>query len=153
MSADCDERWRGNAIIGSQKLLNAILRAARPKPRPRPNPLTERAYCMAPLGNGRIHLIQHIVAQHFQISVDKLLVKSRSREYVEPRQVAMYLCRLAGMPFPFIGKHFRRDHTTVIHAVRAVASSDTLTAYSQVIYANMAAQGLDLQSSHEMMAA
>ncbi|MFI5158416.1 MAG: chromosomal replication initiator protein DnaA [Sphingobacteriales bacterium] len=60
-----------------------------------------------------------IVAEFYNISLDDLLRQSRRKEYVKPRQIAMYLMRTQlENSFPSIGEHFNgRDHTTVMHAV------------------------------------
>ena len=62
--------------------------------------------------------IQKTVARYFDINVDYLTSKKRSRDISYPRQVAMYLCReLTEMSLPKIGHAFGgRDHTTVMHA-------------------------------------
>ncbi|HEY3347054.1 MAG TPA: chromosomal replication initiator protein DnaA, partial [Nitrospirota bacterium] len=63
-----------------------------------------------------------IVADHFQIKVSELKSKKRTRNFVLPRQVAMYLCRtVAGASLPEVGKFFGgKDHTTVLHACRQI---------------------------------
>ena len=55
-------------------------------------------------------------------SPESLHSKRRTRALVEPRQVAMYLCReVLGMTLTDIGTTFGgRDHSTVIHAVERV---------------------------------
>ena len=65
-----------------------------------------------------LEVIQEIVANYFQIPVDDLHSKKRSRSIAFPRQVAMYLCReLTESSLPAIGQFFGgRDHTTVLHA-------------------------------------
>jgi chromosomal replication initiator protein len=64
--------------------------------------------------------IQAAACQHFGLSPEELLSASRATRVAWPRQVAMYLAReLTNESLPAIGRHFgRRDHTTVIHAVR-----------------------------------
>ncbi len=63
-----------------------------------------------------------LVADHFQIKISEIKSKKRTRNLVQPRQVAMYLCRtVAGASFPEVGKAFGgKDHTTVLHACRQV---------------------------------
>ena len=65
-----------------------------------------------------LEIIQEIVASYFQIPVDDLHSKKRSRNIAFPRQIAMYLCReLTESSLPSIGQFFGgRDHTTVLHA-------------------------------------
>ncbi len=64
--------------------------------------------------------IQTAACRHFGLSHEELLSSSRVARVAWPRQVAMYLAReLTDESLPAIGRHFgRRDHTTVIHAVR-----------------------------------
>lgn len=66
--------------------------------------------------------IQKAVAQHFGVSVIDLKSERRSGDVVRPRQIAMWLAKkYTGTSLPTIGIHFgRRDHTTVLHAVRLI---------------------------------
>ena len=62
-------------------------------------------------------LILGIVSEYFQVTVEAMKSKNRSREITVPRQIAMYLIReMNGMSLPSIGSLFDRDHTTVMHA-------------------------------------
>jgi chromosomal replication initiator protein len=62
------------------------------------------------------------VAEFYNISMEDLLKQSRRKEYVKPRQIAMYLSRKEmGSSFPTIGEFFGgRDHTTVMHGVEKI---------------------------------
>jgi len=66
--------------------------------------------------------ISRLVAKEFNLQEKKLLGKSRKMELVNARHVAMFLCReITGCSLISIGSHFgNRDHSTVIHACRAV---------------------------------
>lgn len=66
--------------------------------------------------------IQAIVAVSYGIRPEHMTSVCRWREVAWPRQVAMYLAReITGKPLPHIGRQFGgRDHTTVIHAIKAV---------------------------------
>ena len=66
-----------------------------------------------------IHDIQRAVCDQFHIKTDDLRSRSRQRDVVYPRQIAMYIAReLTGLSLPKIGKEFGgRDHTTVMHAI------------------------------------
>ena len=66
--------------------------------------------------------IAESVAEFYNISMEDLLKQSRKKEYVKPRQIAMYLIRKElDNSFPSIGDFFGgRDHTTVMHAVDKV---------------------------------
>ena len=68
--------------------------------------------------------IQKTVAEYYKIRVADLLSKRRNRSIARPRQVAMALSKeLTNHSLPEIGDAFGgREHTTVIHACRKVAS-------------------------------
>lgn len=62
--------------------------------------------------------IVQIIANHYNISEDLVYEKTRRKEIVHARQVAMYLLREDfNISYPLIGsKMGGRDHTTVIHS-------------------------------------
>lgn len=63
-----------------------------------------------------------LVADYFHVKVSDMKSKRRTRNLVEPRQLAMYIChRIAGASLPEVGRAFGgKDHTTVLHACRQV---------------------------------
>jgi chromosomal replication initiator protein len=67
------------------------------------------------------HVIK-VVAEFYDIPQDDLVVKSRKKEVVHPRQVAMYLMRSElRYSYPGIGEKMGgRDHTTAIHAYEKI---------------------------------
>src|SRR5579862_1344619 len=69
-----------------------------------------------------IESIQKAVCEYYRIRPNDLRSKKRARTVVQPRQVAMYLCRrYTDASFPVIGDRFGgRDHSTVIHAAQVV---------------------------------
>ena len=71
--------------------------------------------------------IQKTVAEYFKIKVGDMHSKKRSRNVARPRQVAMALAKdLTQMSLPEIGEAFgNRDHTTVLHACRTIATRRT----------------------------
>lgn len=77
-----------------------------------------------------IESIQKLVSDYYQIKPADLKSPRRIRSLVEPRQVAMYLCRKhLHASFPEIGHKFGgKDHTTVIHAVRKIEDHITQNA-------------------------
>lgn len=70
-----------------------------------------------------IKKIAESVAEFYNISLTDLIKQSRKKEYVKPRQIAMFLIRKElDNSFPSIGDFFGgRDHTTVMHAVDKVS--------------------------------
>jgi chromosomal replication initiator protein len=63
-----------------------------------------------------------VVAQAFNLSVDRLLSPDRSHDVALPRQIAMYLMRETNVSLPQIGQALGgRDHTTVMYACEKVA--------------------------------
>ncbi len=67
-------------------------------------------------------LIIHVVCEHYGVSPDDIISKKRNSEFVQPRQVIMYLCReLIGISLQSIGKELgKKDHTTVIHGINKI---------------------------------
>jgi chromosomal replication initiator protein len=66
--------------------------------------------------------IQATVAAYYNIPLAEMYSPHRNKEFAHPRQIAMYLSReMTPRSLPEIGRRFgKRDHTTVIHAIRAV---------------------------------
>ncbi len=69
-----------------------------------------------------IDYIQKTVSDYFNVSLDDLKAKTRKKEIVIARQVAMYFSKdYTNHSLKSIGYHFGgRDHSTVIHAVQSV---------------------------------
>ena len=72
--------------------------------------------------NLTIEEIQRIACEYFNIPEDLVRAKTRKREVVQARQVAMFFCKqLTQHSLKTIGLHFGgRDHSTVIHANQSV---------------------------------
>lgn len=66
--------------------------------------------------------IQTVVADYFGIDVTDLVSQKRTKELVQPRQIAMYMCReLTQMSYANIAQAFNREnHTTIIHACKQI---------------------------------
>lgn len=69
-----------------------------------------------------IEKIKKLVAEYFELPIDKLKGKTRKRAVVMARQISMYLAKhLTGQSLKSIGDAFGgRDHSTVIYSCRAV---------------------------------
>ena len=68
-------------------------------------------------------IIIDAVAKYYRIKISDVLGKKRTRNIARPRQVAMSLTKeLTTLSLPSIGDSFGgRDHTTVMHGIRAVS--------------------------------
>lgn len=64
------------------------------------------------------------IAKQFQQTVADLRGETRRQSVVQPRNLAMHLCRrLTGASYAEIGRYFgNRDHTTVLHSCRRAAT-------------------------------
>jgi chromosomal replication initiator protein len=64
------------------------------------------------------------VADFYKIKISDMHSKKRTRNLARPRQIAMALAKeLTQLSLPDIGDGFgKRDHTTVLHACRTIAS-------------------------------
>ena len=63
--------------------------------------------------------IKRIVSKKLNISIEELASKARTKDIVQARQIAMYLCReVTNISLLKIGENFgNRDHSTVMHAI------------------------------------
>ena len=70
------------------------------------------------------NLIINVVSEHYGVKPEDITSKKRNSEFVQPRQVVMYLCReLTGTSLVNVGKLLgKKDHTTVIHGVNKIAA-------------------------------
>lgn len=100
-----------NRIISHINLKNEFLSSAEAE-RILDEAFSSRARIISPK-----HLIR-IVAEFYAVPEKDLVAKSRKKDVVKPRQIAMYLLREdLRYSFPSIGEKFGgRDHTTVMHA-------------------------------------
>jgi chromosomal replication initiator protein len=66
--------------------------------------------------------IQKVVCDYFNIHVDQLQEKTRKREIVQARQVAMFFSKsLTKSSLATIGSQIgNKDHATVLHACKTV---------------------------------
>jgi hypothetical protein len=112
-----------------------------PKPKPELEPTPEPAQlpeltitkAILTLNEGRripFPAIVHTVAVVCQVSEPAILGPRRHRETVRARQILWYVCRNIGsfciMSFNELGRRTgSRDHTSVIHGVKAVSSNHT----------------------------
>ncbi len=69
-----------------------------------------------------VEFIQSLVAEHFDVAVEKLQGKTRKRQVVIARQLSMYLAKnLTDKSLKAIGETFGgRDHSTVIYSCKTV---------------------------------
>lgn len=71
-----------------------------------------------------IDYIQKVVCDHFGLPVDQINTKTRKREIVQARQVAMYFSKKhTKSSLATIGLHCgNKDHATVLHACRTITN-------------------------------
>ncbi len=68
-----------------------------------------------------VERVESLVAEGLAVSTAALSSSQRSARVVFARQVSMYLLRKhIGMSLAAIGERYARDHTTVLHAARAI---------------------------------
>ncbi|MEM1323009.1 MAG: chromosomal replication initiator protein DnaA [Bacteroidota bacterium] len=83
-----------------------------------------------------VDFIQKLVADHFDVDVDKLKGQTRKRSIVIARQLSMYLAKnLTNKSLKAIGENFGgRDHSTVIYSCKAVQDLlDTDTIFKDAV--------------------
>jgi len=78
---------------------------------------------MTPRDVAAVRAIQASVAEVFCIPLALLMARVRRPEVAVPRQIAMYLAYSeTSRSLPELGVLFERDHTTVLHALKAVGA-------------------------------
>ncbi|MGB3542403.1 chromosomal replication initiator protein DnaA, partial [Rubrivirga sp.] len=85
-----------------------------------------------------IESIQAVVCEYLGIPEDLVRARTRKREIVQARQVAMFFSKeITNHSLKTIGLHFGgRDHSTVIHAVRSVEDQvDTDPSFREMVSA------------------
>jgi hypothetical protein len=122
-----EAEFRQRAERGSAMLRNALLTAmGLPEKPEKPKPLKKVELCPTCLGPimpppRRIAAIQHVVATYYSLSPESMTGNARRYEISRARQVAMYLaCELTHHSIAEVGRRFKKDHTTVLHALKAV---------------------------------
>lgn len=65
-------------------------------------------------------------AEAMDVDVDDVMSPNRNADVVAARAVAMASLRRAGLTTVTIGRHFGRDHTTVVYATEKVARTPRL---------------------------
>jgi chromosomal replication initiation ATPase DnaA len=97
----------------------------RPAPQPRdPQPLFDGSVATValPVKRTTVDTVKRYVADKYGLSQADIESKSRKRELVRPRQVAMYIARqLTDQSYPQIARRFGRDHSTILHGDRLIA--------------------------------
>lgn len=90
-------------------------------------------FCVAPVAH-----IQQATARHFRLSPLTLLKHNNKQRPSGARHVAMFLARtMTDKSYPVIGRHFDRDHTTIMSAVRKVGGSPKLLRAAKKIRARI----------------
>ncbi len=72
----------------------------------------------------KVQNLLSVVSDYYHISTSDLVSKKRTRNFLYPRQVAMYLIKTRfDLPYKRIGLYFgNRDHSTVLHSVEKIAN-------------------------------
>lgn len=70
-----------------------------------------------------IDLIIECVCDRYNVTLDDLLSKKRSKQIAYPRQIAMYVSRkLLDISLVSIASSFGKDHSTVMHGIKKIES-------------------------------
>jgi hypothetical protein len=119
-----------------------------PTPAPAPAPETPApavlvlpALSTAVPGRITVRRVLEVTAAHFGIAVSDLTSGRRTQPLVRRRHIAMYVARrMTGRSLLFIASHMGyRDHTTILHGVRAVTAlldagdGATIAAVNQIV--------------------
>ena len=79
--------------------------------------------------------ITRVVCRHFGMTATQIKTATRKRGILEPRQIAMYLCKLKTKnTLEEIGAYFGFDHATVSHSFKVISD---LMKYDQELAATV----------------
>jgi len=67
-----------------------------------------------------IWVIADVVAEHYQVPVERIMGMTRHAKYARPRQIAYYLCVRIGYSLTTTGRLFRKNHATILYGIRNV---------------------------------
>ncbi len=98
----------GLAALKQEQIVRAVEKALLQGPGPVDSPLSSM-----------LEIAKEVAKKHGFKTWRELTKRRRAREYVYPRQEAMWRCsRETDQSLPAIGRFFGFDHTTVMHACR-----------------------------------
>lgn len=76
---------------------------------------------LAPSDESKIDVIRRHVSQAYGVTTAEIANGTRCQHVVWPRHVAMFMAKeILGLSLQSVGRHFGKDHGTVLHACRAV---------------------------------
>jgi chromosomal replication initiator protein len=141
----------GHSLTTVPQLRHAILQLAQRSKNSTPQTiniawLDELAEAERPEARAVMKHVAAAVAKQFQQTVADLRSQTRRQSVVQPRNLAMHLCRrLTGASYAAIGEYFgKRDHTTVMHSCRKAAAelaeSQPLQRLMEELAASLAAE-------------
>ncbi len=79
----------------------------------------------------RMELIEDIISNASNVTIEEMRSHNRMREYVDARMVVWTIAKdYLGFSYPFIAKIYKRDHTTIIYGVEKMRNTP---AYQSVI--------------------
>lgn len=82
--------------------------------------------------------VRDVLCSELHVGYDDLVSKARHQPLACTRQLMQYIVReVTGASYPTLGRCFRRDHTTVMHAVKKVARMVTSDARSRGVVGHL----------------
>ena len=86
-----------------------------------PTTMPATTIVMPPSANRQINRIMRATSKRFGLTLEEMISPSRKKRFSYPRQLAIAIAkRTTSASLPKIGRHFGRDHTTVLHACRQI---------------------------------
>lgn len=99
--------------------------------------------CKIVNGRNRVTAIQHFCCERFGVSKEALTGKTRTELVVWARHVAVYLSRrFTDLNVVALGVAFKRDHTSMCHALKSV---ENRTSYDEGARAQVATMTTELE--------
>jgi len=150
------DAWVSREFKATPRPRSVVVLPRKPEPEPEPNPekgglKPEPFTPVFKLPEGKrggfspsVRKIIMAVSRISEVQAEHILGKCRMADIVKVRQTAYWLARrFAGRSLPALGMTFYRDHTTVLHGIRAVdaliadkgiaPSEDTVEAWAEAL--------------------
>jgi len=97
-------------------------------------------------------IVQKVVSAHFGIDQKFMHEYSNLPQYVEPRQIAIYVCHtMSNLNKSELGRLFKRNHASIINSLSRVTMSLVDDNNTARLIEEIAAKCLDMAQAHRIV--
>jgi chromosomal replication initiation ATPase DnaA len=97
-------------------------------------------------------IVQNVVSDYFGIDQKFMFEYSNLAQYVEPRQIAIYVCHtMSNLNKSELGRLFKRNHASIINSIQRVTMSLVDDNNTSRVIEEIAAKCLDMAQAHRIV--